>query len=390
MIGYDDLTGSNRDDFLKRTKTALAFRAAFRCSFTGCGQITVGPSDEGPDRSVSVGVAAHICAASPGGKRYDASMTPDQRSAIGNGIWLCATHARLVDGDECIHTVESLREMRRANEEHCKRELSGGVGVFAGEDLIALGPDVVAVGRMRSIASSTWTVVLRCFLAGDVSTLLAYIERCGQAPEEDRYVLLNEFGDGRVLTGAPSFSSTSEGYEVRCPIAPSAERVDAHNLPSDYARSDGDLVLEQGRWTTVSGLTALPQNIRSKLLLMRGESPMHPTFGSRMSEYCEAFIDSPWLDRILRLDIIRLAAIPYYDKISSTRATPLKCVNLVHGVEVGQVQGEQLPLEVNLHVNGVGAWRCKIEILTRRKPHPWAQNPWLMRALSREDGRERS
>jgi hypothetical protein len=317
-------------------------------------------------------------------------MSPDQRSDIDNGIWLCATHARLVDGNECIYTVESLRAMRRAREEHCKQELFSGAGVFAREDLIALGPDIVALGRVRSIENSTWTVALRHFLAGDVSTLLSYIERCGSAPEEERYVLLNEFGDGRVLTAAPSFTSTSEGYEVRCPIAPSAERVDAHDLPTDFELRDGDLVLEQGRWATVSGLTALPQNMRRNLLLTRGESPMHPTFGSRLSEYCEAFGDSPWLARILKLDIIRLAAIPYNDKVSSTRATPLRCVNSVHRVEVGEVQGEQLPVQVDLDVNGVGVWGCTIDIPTRRTPPPWSQNPWLMRALSREDGREPS
>lgn len=383
------MSASNRDDFPQATKTALAFRASHRCSFTGCGRPTSGPSDEGPDCHVSVGVAAHICAASPGGRRYDDAMTPGQRSDINNGIWLCATHGRLVDGDESIYTVASLREMRRAHEERCKEEVSIGAGDFAIDDLIALGPDIIAQGRVASVENGAWAITLRHFLAGDINTLAGYIERCDQLPEHDRYVLLNQFGDGRVLREAPSFKPTAEGYEVRCPIAPSEERSDAHNLPLDYALVDGDLKLEKGHWITVSGLEALPQKIRINLLHAKGESPMHPTFGSRLSEYCETFHDSLWLNRILKLDIIRLAAIPYSDETSSIRATPLKCVNRVQSVQVGEVDGELLPVKVGLDVNGVGAWECTVRIPTRRRPPPWSKNPWLMQALSNERRRKK-
>jgi len=348
--------------------------------------MTVGPSDEGPDRHASVGVAAHICAASPGGKRYDASMTPAQRSDVDNGIWLCATHARLVDADEAIYTVASLQAMRRAHEERCKQDLSSGASVFAGEDLIAVGPDIVALGQMRSVESNTWTVAIRHFLAGDVTTLLSFIERFGKTPEAERYVLVNDFGDGRVLASTPSIVSTSEGYDVRCPIAPSVERADARDLPRDFELRHGDLALENGVWAMVSGLSALPQTIKRSLALMQGESPMHPTFGSRLSEYCEIFGDSPWLSRILKLDIVRLAAIPYYDTLTSTRATPLRCVTRVCHVDVGEVHGERLPLEVDLDVKGVGKWRCTVEISTRRPVPPWTQNPSIMQALSRKQG----
>lgn len=365
-------------------------RSAYRCSFTSCGRSTVGPGNEGPESHVTLGVAAHICAAAPGGKRYDASMTPEQRSNIDNGIWLCANHARQIDGDDHTYTVESIREMRRTHEENCSRELSSGAGALAGEDLIALGPDIVALGRIRSVESGAWTISLRHFLAGDVSSLVAYIERFGRLREEHRYVLLNEFGDGRVLTEAPALRTTPEGYEVECHIAPAADRDDAHNLPKDYALERGDLELENGGWRAVSGLDALPQTIRRCLLLARGESPLHPTFGSRLSEYCEEFRDSPWLARILKLDIIRLAAIPYSDRMTSSSVTPLRCVNRVQSVEVAEVMGEKLPLHVDLDVNGVGTWRCTIEVATERKPHPWSENPWLMRALASDNGRERS
>src|ERR1035441_10378753 len=57
---------SNRDDFSKKTKNAVAARAGWHCSFTGCGKSTVGPSEESSDAVTMIGKAAHICGAVPG------------------------------------------------------------------------------------------------------------------------------------------------------------------------------------------------------------------------------------------------------------------------------------------------------------------------------------
>ena len=86
-----------RDDFSKRTVETLAKRAGYRCS--KCNSHTVGPATD-PEGTVMVGVAAHIRAASKGGPRYDAAMTPRQREDIRNGIWLCQVDAKLIDDDE--------------------------------------------------------------------------------------------------------------------------------------------------------------------------------------------------------------------------------------------------------------------------------------------------
>ena len=59
------------------------------------------------------GKAAHIHAAAPGGRRYLASMTPDERKGISNGIWLCSHHAGWIDDDEVTYTADELRAMKR-------------------------------------------------------------------------------------------------------------------------------------------------------------------------------------------------------------------------------------------------------------------------------------
>ena len=86
---------TNRDDFSTSTKDKAAKRSAYRCAF--CGKPTIGPSFENNEAVSNTGVAAHICAAAPGGKRYDPNMTPEQRKSIDNCVWMCQTHAHLID-----------------------------------------------------------------------------------------------------------------------------------------------------------------------------------------------------------------------------------------------------------------------------------------------------
>lgn len=115
---------SRRDDFSKGVKDVLAHRAGYRCSKPDCRAPTAGPSSIGPDRKSSVGVAAHITAASPGGPRYDDSLRAEVRSSAENGIWLCEVHAKAVDDDEILYTVEILRAWKE-HAEHTARALLG-------------------------------------------------------------------------------------------------------------------------------------------------------------------------------------------------------------------------------------------------------------------------
>lgn len=104
-----------RDDFTQKTKEAMAHRVGYRCSKPDCGIPTRGAAsdDEG---TINVGFAAHITAASPDGPRYDPSLTSGQRKHHSNGIWLCGTHAKLVDSDDAHFTVEELASWKRIAE----------------------------------------------------------------------------------------------------------------------------------------------------------------------------------------------------------------------------------------------------------------------------------
>ena len=119
-----------RDDFPQRVKETLAKRVGMRCSNPFCRQLTSGPHEE-PEKSVNVGVAAHIKAASENGPRFDPLQTSKERSSIENAIWLCQTCAKLVDNDPLHYPVELLHQWKRDAEARARGEVEGGA---AGND----------------------------------------------------------------------------------------------------------------------------------------------------------------------------------------------------------------------------------------------------------------
>lgn len=112
----------NRDKFSKPVIRTLAERAGQICSNPDCRRITSGPHSIS-NKSIILGVAAHICAAALGGKRYDSNMTPEQRSSIDNGIWLCQTCAKLIDSDKKKYSPELLRKWKEGHEALVSKEL---------------------------------------------------------------------------------------------------------------------------------------------------------------------------------------------------------------------------------------------------------------------------
>lgn len=114
---------SNRDDFTPTTRDTLRKRAGDKCSNPSCLAPTSGPSSD-PYGKLNGGWASHICAAAPGGKRYDQRMTPEQRSDINNGIWLCQGCAIKIDQDEYLYTVELLHEWKSHSEEVARKNFN--------------------------------------------------------------------------------------------------------------------------------------------------------------------------------------------------------------------------------------------------------------------------
>lgn len=103
-----------RDNFTSTVKNKLAKRVLYICSNPNCRKITIGPNSENGINNI--GVAAHICAAAPGGPRYDKNMTEEERKSINNGIWLCQSCAKLIDSDENKYTVNLIKKWKEQTE----------------------------------------------------------------------------------------------------------------------------------------------------------------------------------------------------------------------------------------------------------------------------------
>lgn len=120
----EDKMPGRRDEFPSSVRHLLGRRVGMKCSNPDCRRATTGPH-EWPDKAVSIGVAAHITGAAPGGPRYDSALSVNARRAIGNGIWLCQTCAKLIDSDEARYTSARLRQWRQESEAATRREIEG-------------------------------------------------------------------------------------------------------------------------------------------------------------------------------------------------------------------------------------------------------------------------
>jgi hypothetical protein len=118
---------SNRDDFSAKIIDLLGRRVGFRCSNPLCQRPTIG-ANSSPTGVANIGVAAHITAAAPGGKRYDPNLTRDERRSFDNGIWLCQVCAKLIDSDEPKYTIDVLRNWKIEAENNASNSLENGPG----------------------------------------------------------------------------------------------------------------------------------------------------------------------------------------------------------------------------------------------------------------------
>ncbi len=118
----------NRDDFDSKTVEVLAKRASFICSYPNCRCLTLSASDADQMKFIYNGKAAHITAAAEGGPRYNKNLTPQQRSDISNGIFLCSNCAEMIDKNKGIDFPEPmLVQWKSEHEEWVKTNLNKSV-----------------------------------------------------------------------------------------------------------------------------------------------------------------------------------------------------------------------------------------------------------------------
>ncbi|WP_244904334.1 hypothetical protein [Pseudomonas fragi] len=340
-----------RDEFTRRTKSDLALRSSYLCCLCKCS--TVGPSDEAPNAVAMIGVAAHIAAAAagPGARRYDPKMANSERSHIDNGIWLCATCSILIDRDDKRFTVEYLHNLKIEHE--ASRRIHGNGGTDS-EDIIAIGPDLIALGSVIKSEPAGPRVRISHFLQGNIRELWSLARDFKKWPIERRYVLLNELGSGGLLAEAPSIERTNQGYEVQLSLQDDIPRRDASKLKSHCVDT----------LKIIEGLSASIQNFESILGMARGTWFTDLNLGSDISDLYWRYFGSPWFKDLVMMEIIRLSSVPSISRISSELTTPMACVNRVNRIEVPSfnLANHRIAINVDFELEGIGNWQGALSV----------------------------
>ena len=155
---------SRPEDFSAKVREAVAKRAAYICSRPGCGAVTIQAHSSDPMGYVATGIAAHICAAKPEGPRYDENQTHEERTSIGNAIWLCAPCSMIIDKDIEKHPKELLISWRVQHELALQNNGSVpslpaiSVATLAGISLPSVGPFVVNINDTKIFREHKITV----------------------------------------------------------------------------------------------------------------------------------------------------------------------------------------------------------------------------------------
>jgi len=124
-----------------------------------------------------VGVAAHITAASDGGPRYDRNLTPEQRTHISNGIWLCCDCGRLIDSDKEKYKSALLRKWKADKETEVEARIkSGFVPNMDGPPLAVSSP--IQLGFMGHVALENGSRVPRVSIIEPEKDPASYVNAC--------------------------------------------------------------------------------------------------------------------------------------------------------------------------------------------------------------------
>ncbi|HCA3406592.1 TPA: hypothetical protein MO340_000267 [Salmonella enterica subsp. salamae serovar 35:g,m,s,t:-] len=356
----------NRDDFSPKTKQALAARANFRCSFTGCNQITCGPSHESSLAVNNTGVASHIYAAAPGGRRYRSDMTSEERSDITNGIWLCATHSVMIDRDEVTFTPEVLFQMKKEHELKIQREHSNLPGeTDTKSELFRLGFQLIFTGELLSVEPTKWNIKLNEYISGNKFDILNVIDYFDNLTNEGKCIISESLSDARLLTSPPRMVFTSTGLILELKVSPRTKRISGSTLGSDLALDDtGDLLIENGDLKIISGIDRLSQHLMICLSTQKGEIYGQPNIGVNLSEYYTLFKRTTWLERILKLEVIYHSALGPENHLSVERQTTLECIDRVEDFYVvSDISDDDFfTVFIRVQVKDYGLWEGEVKV----------------------------
>ena len=253
---------NQRDDFPAPVRRTIERRAGHACSI--CRISTTGANADGSGE-ITIGTAAHICAASPNGPRYDANMSSAERSAAGNGIWLCRNHGDEVDDDANHYTVEALRRLKREAEQASWRRVSGRMPIAAIGS--SFGDDELREAARVDLA----TIRLTARWPQSAVPLSVAIE--GLEEPLTSFGLANAARelDDLILVAAPGMGKTTTLLQVAEGVLASEHGVPIYVALADWATANQSLlesILERAAWQGVANADLRAAATRGELVLL--------------------------------------------------------------------------------------------------------------------------
>jgi hypothetical protein len=303
---------------------------------------------------MNVGIASHITAAAPGpgARRYDPSLSPEERSGFDNGIWLCRGCDGIVDRDEVRFPVDTLHRLKRDHTEFVR--LGGHSEAEVG--LIAVGPDIVMGGQVVGIDGFRTTLRLSFFLKGSFDDLFAFVRRFDSRAPQSRYALLTEPGFGGLLSVAPELIRDGQTWTMTIQWMPEAPRIAISDL-AGMSRHDGKALSGEPYWN---------QTIKAVLERSPGTWFADMDGGSHLSDLHETLRGSTWFEHLVKCELIRLAFVPTFGRhgADANRHPQLPCVRQVLGVRVRNDMPEEghMLLTVDLDLEGHGRWTADLTV----------------------------
>lgn len=350
-----------RDDFPKRTKTALASRVAWRCSYPNCNRITIGPKSLDDSGYINLGEAAHICAASEKGPRFDPQMTSDERSNISNGIWLCTSHAKLIDADYSNYSPSTIQLWKKNAEENIYRALQNlSTDIIpVSTTLISLKKDLSFWGIWSAANDTEWKFEVESMFQGNIEDLKNYsINNSGS-----KYVVIESQGDGRELDEF-AWAIVNNKYEIICQVRPKSPRTDPYIIGSDIALGDDfDLKFENGDFVMTNGVDTAIQILRLTLSTKHGEWWASPASGSHFRDYFEQNkTNLKILNSLLKVEITRLLTVSVHDNSAIIPETELSFIKRVLDAQVLSIEPNDglIPVRLKLEWGNGEQWEGRI------------------------------
>ncbi len=299
-----------RDGFSVADQEQLAKSAGNKCSAPFCRAPTSGPSSSRASGVSNVGVAAHISGARPGAARYNRNLSSAQRRHRDNAIWLCQTHANMIDDDEVRFTPQLLGAWRQAAEQRAADELGrpvlqqgesrmlvphrtvmdptvGSIGHRVDEFLTDIGGPIAWSDDYHRVRMSLYEIALNAVTHGGAMTVTMESEREAVHLSDSG----RPFGKARLLEGGRGGNRAVTDFDeqTRGTFLLTYRRVDELNIWSviDEVLTEGaDVpcrVVIQG-----TGQTAGEQAL-ADLRALGGCDEVH-FYASRLASYSDIYI----------------------------------------------------------------------------------------------------